>query len=186
MFTAITARAAADLAAAGGAAGLDTTPVERVAAATRAGIGALWDDDDGWFRSFDVKARAPVSPLTSGGPVAWWAHAATPEQTSRMLARLDDWSAAVPYAVASSDPTDATFEPERYWRGPVWVLVNWMIADGLAGAGHEDRAEELRVETLGLVERSGFCEYFDPRTGDGIGGHGFSWTAALTLAWLIL
>jgi hypothetical protein len=186
MFTAITARAAADLAGAGGEAGHDTAPVERIAAATRAGIGALWDDERGWFRSFDVKAGTPVAPLTAGGPLAWWATAATSEQTSRMLTRLDQWAAAVPYAVASSDPTDPTFEPERYWRGPVWVLVNWMIADGLASSGHADRAERLRVETLGLVERSGFCEYFDPRTGDGIGGHGFSWTAALTLAWLIL
>jgi hypothetical protein len=33
------------------------------------------------------------------------------------------------------------------------------------------------------VER-GFTEYYDPRNSAGIGGHGFSWSAALTLAWL--
>jgi hypothetical protein len=27
-------------------------------------------------------------------------------------------------------------------------------------------------------------EYYDPRNSQGIGGHGFSWSAALTLAWL--
>ncbi|HEY8218211.1 MAG TPA: trehalase family glycosidase [Acidimicrobiia bacterium] len=185
-FTAITARAAADLASAGDASGHDTSAVTRFAASTRAGIAALWDDDTGWFRSFDVKGSAPAQPLTAGGPLAWWARAATAEQTSRMLTRLDDWAGIVPFSVPSSDPTDPSFEPERYWRGPVWVLVNWMIADGLASCGHTDRAERLRTETRALVERSGFCEYFDPRTGDGIGGHGFSWTAALTLAWLIL
>ena len=26
----------------------------------------------------------------------------------------------------------AGFEPKRYWRGPVWAVVNWMIADGFA------------------------------------------------------
>ena len=38
--------------------------------------------------------------------------------------------------------------------------------------------------TRGLVEHAGFREYYDPRDGEGIGGRGFSWSAALTLAWL--
>ena len=185
-FTAIASRAAADLVVAGDASGHDTAAVARIAASTRAGIAALWDDDTGWFRSFDTKHGAPIAPLTAGGLLAWWARATTSEQSARMLERLDAWAAVVPVAVPSSDPDDPTFEPERYWRGPVWVLVNWMIADGLVASGHGDRAERLRAETRELVERSGFCEYFDPRTGTGIGGHGFSWTAALTLAWLIL
>ena len=32
-----------------------------------------------------------------------------------------------------------------------------------------------------LVERSGFFEYFDPHTGEGLGARDFSWTAALVL-----
>jgi glycogen debranching enzyme len=66
----------------------------------------------------------------------------------------------------------------------VWVLVNWLVADGLMRAGHADRAETLRRATLALVEESGFSEYYDARTGEGIGGRAFSWSAALTLAWL--
>ena len=38
--------------------------------------------------------------------------------------------------------------------------------------------------TLALVEREGFSEYYDAATGEGIGGRSFSWSAALTLAWL--
>lgn len=138
----------------------------------------------GWFLSYDLRTSRPVATLTAGGLLAMWAGASSDEQTTRMLERVDRWAKVVPYGVPSSDPTDVTFEPQRYWRGPVWVLVNWVIADGLGGAGHTDRAEALRTTTLDLVERNGFCEYFDPTSGDGIGGEGFSWTAALTLAWL--
>ena len=46
-----------------------------------------------------------------------------------------------------------------------------------------DRASTLRAATRALVEQ-GFSEYYDPRSGAGIGGQGFSWSAALTLAWL--
>jgi neutral trehalase len=183
-FTAITSRAAADLAIAGDAAGLDTSELVRIRDETRAAFGSLWDDGTGWFRSYDVRADHAVESLTAGGLVALWAGAADGVQTARMLQRLDRWLGIVEHAVPSSDPEDVTFEPQRYWRGPVWVLVNWMVADGLAASGHADRAEGLRRDTLDLVVRNGFCEYFDPTSGKGIGGEGFSWTAALTLVWL--
>ena len=183
-FTAITCRAAEDLVQAGTAAGLDTSLVAPIVDRMRTAIGALWDESEGWFRSYDLRADHPVATLTAGGLLALWARASSDEQTRRMLDRLDRWSTVVRYAVPSSDPTDITFEPQRYWRGPVWVLLNWMIADGLATAGHTDRAEALRATTHDLVARAGFCEYFDPTNGEGIGGEGFSWTAALTLAWL--
>ena len=51
------------------------------------------------------------------------------------------------------------------------------------GSSCDDDSERLRTETRALVE-AGFTEYYDPRDGSGIGGQGFSWSAALTLAWL--
>jgi glycogen debranching enzyme len=100
-----------------------------------------------------------------------------------MLTRLQGWSSHVKHAVASTDPTARSYDPIRYWRGPVWVLVNWLVADGMLHTGMEAEAESLRVETRSLVEQ-GFTEYYDPRNGTGIGGQGFSWSAALTLHWL--
>jgi hypothetical protein len=41
-------------------------------------------------------------------------------------------------------------------------------------------ADALRA-TLDMVRRSGFSEYFDPVTGEPLGAHNFSWTAALVL-----
>jgi len=34
---------------------------------------------------------------------------------------------------------------------------------------------------ISRFERSGFFEYFDPRTGEGLGAPAFSWTAALAI-----
>jgi glycogen debranching enzyme len=76
---------------------------------------------------------------------------------------------------------DPEVDPRRYWRGPVWVNVNWMLIEGLRAAGKSDLADDLRARTLALVDRGGFFEYFDPRTGEGIGAPEFSWTAALTI-----
>jgi hypothetical protein len=35
--------------------------------------------------------------------------------------------------------------------------------------------------TAALIRDGGFCDYFDPQTGEGIGGATFSWTTAIAL-----
>lgn len=183
-FTAIAGRAAADLAEAAPAIGADPLPLERIADRARVGIGRLWDDDAGWFRPFDVHAGQSLGPLTVGGLLALWAGAATSAQARRLVERLDGWHEHTEFAVPTCDPEAPEFDRWRYWRGPVWVLVNWLVADGLMAVGEPGRADDLRAMTRDRVEAQGFREYYDPVTGQGIGGDGFSWSAALTLAWL--
>jgi hypothetical protein len=90
-------------------------------------------------------------------------------------------SADAPWAVTSTSKSSPAFDPRRYWRGPVWVNVNWFLVRGLERSGLVAEADELRRMTLDLVERSGFAEYYDPRTGEPLGSRSFSWSAALTL-----
>jgi len=181
-FTAITARAAADLASVAAAAGLDGREPARVAEAAAAGLDALWDEQLGWYRPYDIRAGQPVGPATSAGLVAIWAGVAD-SRVQRIMERLDSWRRSLPCPIPTTDPGEPSFDPIRYWRGPAWVLVNWLVADGLDRGGLTERAADLRTATRALVER-GFSEYYDPRNSAGIGGHGFSWSAALTLAWL--
>jgi hypothetical protein len=182
-FTAVAARAADDLAVVAGDVGRDPEPLARLASRLRDGLAALWDDDAGGHRAHDLRTGRAVGPLTSGHAVAVWA-GCDALRTRAIADLVERWTAAAGHGVPTTDPASPAFDPLRYWRGPVWVLVNWMVADGLARAGIADVAESLRASTLALVAREGFCEYFDPRDGTGIGGQGFSWTAALTLAWL--
>ena len=82
-------------------------------------------------------------------------------------------------------PDDAEFDQKRYWRGPVWAIINWMLSEGAAANGFEPLAQRLKTDTAGLMQQSGFCEYYDPLTGEGLGGGAFSWTAAAGLAWAL-
>ena len=181
-FTAITARSAADLATVAEWAGFDGAEPARIEAAARAGLEALWDDELGWYRPYDVRGQCVSGSATSTGLVALWAGLAEP-RVVRMLERVDAWQDIVPGAIPTADPSEPSFDPIRYWRGPVWVLVNWLAAEGLSRSGFPERGATLRSATRLLVER-GFSEYYNPVTSDGIGGQGFSWSAALTLAWL--
>ena len=53
--------------------------------------------------------------------------------------------------MVTCDPGDPAFDPIRYWRGPVWVIVNWLVADGLSRNGRLADAASLRAETRELV-----------------------------------
>jgi hypothetical protein len=147
-----------------------------------AGIQAQWSDAHGIFLSRDLLTDTPIDAATSAGFLPLWAHAATPEQVRALGSTLDRWAAQVPFTVPSFDPADPRFEPMRYWRGPIWLVVNWMIAHGFAEMSGAPHAERILADTAQLVRRSGFSEYFDPRDGNGLGGADFSWTAAI---WLI-
>ena len=87
--------------------------------------------------------------------------------------------------MTSASKASPAFDPRRYWRGPVWVNVNWFFIRGLEHAGLLAEANELRRMTLELVGRSGFFEYYDPRSGEPLGVSDFSWSAALTLDLLL-
>jgi glycogen debranching enzyme len=74
--------------------------------------------------------------------------------------------------VSKSDPS---FDPEGFWRGPVWLSVNWFIFKGLKRYGYNDLAERIKNDSIALIEKSGFREYYNPLTGEGLGAKNFTW-----------
>ena len=85
--------------------------------------------------------------------------------------------------VPSTAPHDPSYEPKRYWRGPVWPHINWMICEGLSGYGFDDLSQQIRMQTLELISKLGFHESYHPLGESGLGGSSFSWTAAVCLIW---
>jgi glycogen debranching enzyme len=81
----------------------------------------------------------------------------------------------------SYDLTGHAFDTTRYWRGPAWVNMSWLVLRGLQRHGRWAQAETVRAALLAVVRAGGFREYFDPLSGVGRGCTDFSWSAALTL-----
>ncbi len=162
------------------------TSAEQAAIATRiprmqAAIARQWDAAAGHFFSRDLVSDTPIKVATSAGFLPMWANAASAEQAMALESGLNRWLRHVVYAVPSTNPEDPLYEPRRYWRGPIWSVVNWMIAEGFAAYSHDATAARIRADTRALVSKNGFWEYFDPRDGSGLGGPDFSWTAAIDL-----
>ncbi|NPA53077.1 MAG: DUF547 domain-containing protein, partial [Aquificae bacterium] len=83
------------------------------------------------------------------------------------------------FAIPNYDKQRKDFSRKNYWRGPVWININWMIYQGLKRYGFKQKAEHLEKTILELPMRFDFYEYFDSYEGTGYGTKDFSWTASL-------
>lgn len=184
-FNALAVRASADLVWLGTQIGADTSEARTWHDLGSAGLVKLWDEQAGIFFSFDWRAQQRIDVPTSSGFLPLLTDVTSHAQVERLAATLENWSSSVRYLVPSTDPAHSSFDAKRYWRGPVWANVNWAIAEGFSIHGRGDIAERLRTDIKEMIALSGHHEYFDPNTGDGLGAEDFSWTAALTLHWLM-
>lgn len=184
-FNAILIRSAADLAELAAALGMEGIAAENRGLAAR-GLAALegtWSEARGQYLCRDRVTGRPIDSASSGGILPVFAPI-PPDRAAALAARLDALGRRARYLVPSHDPHDARFDARRYWRGPVWLVVNYMIADGLARAGQGAAAARIAADSLALIRASGFAEYYDPTDGAPLGGTSFTWTAAMVLEFL--
>jgi hypothetical protein len=155
--------------------------VARMIKTSAAALEARWLEQEGIYRSRNTRRSVDIAKPGIGCLLPLYADAGTLARHPALGTRLEEWLNKVCLGVPSFEPGRPEFEPRRYWRGPVWLVVNWMLIDGLRQNGASALAERIRRDSLALVERSGFGEYFDPLTGEALGGTEFSWTAAMYL-----
>lgn len=141
----------------------------------------FWSDRHGVYLSQDLIAGKPIAVATSAGLLPLLTDAPSPRHIDAMAEIVRTLVADKLLPVPSTLPGQAGFEPKRYWRGPVWAIVNWMIARGFERHGRHDMASLLDDATRDIIDAEGFAEYFDPVTREGLGGGVFSWTAAIRL-----
>ena len=147
----------------------------------------FWDENIGLYYDYDLRSGKKIQVNTASTFLPLFAGLSSAEQSQRLVAEHllnpDEYApdGDVRHWVTATAKSEPAWEPRRYWRGPVWIIMNWFIVEGLRRYGYEDLADVIRKDTLGLIEASGFREYYDTRDGSGCGSEDFSWSAALTL-----
>lgn len=147
------------------------------------GIAWLWNDQVGAWCSRDLLNGRSSGFITSASFLSFYAGLKDAQRDASTLSHFDRIARTVQFMVPSLDPDDPGFQMIRYWRGPVWAVVNYMVGTGLLESGDSERGERVRRDTLELMRRNGFYEAYSPVDGTGSGGDDFSWTAAIWLAW---
>jgi glycogen debranching enzyme len=182
--TGIVARATADLMHLAETFGTDEEKAEltRMHGRLLDGLSRRWRPELSRFVNLDLISGRDIETPTQAGFIPLVALTLDDGQRSAIVAEIERWLDGMVVGVPSAPSFSPSFEPKRYWRGPVWAVINWLISDGLRLNGSADLARRIEQSTVRAIETSGFCEYFDPTTGEGLGGDTFSWTAAAYMA----
>lgn len=148
----------------------------------------LYDSELGAYIHYDLRNERPINFVSSSSFSPLFAGIPSKEQAKSIVqTMMTKFGGEDMYLCASFDPTSERFNPKKYWRGPVWINLNWMLYYGLNDYGYTEIAQRVKEDTLELLKKAGFYEYFNPiksvyeNEQGGYGGGNFSWSAALYL-----
>ncbi|NQT92764.1 MAG: hypothetical protein HQ559_08385, partial [Lentisphaerae bacterium] len=186
LFNAVLCRAERDLAGIAEAIDRDPAPhrhrAERMADAMNS---KLWDEKDGLYYSYDLRAGRPLKRDTVFSYLPLYAGVCDNERSRTLIDNLRSHCFCVAdrncVGIPTYDMCQADYRGDFYWRGPVWFNMCWYMVDAFYRYGESETADWLADSLLQLVVENGFYEYYEPETGKGLGADGFSWTAALFL-----
>jgi hypothetical protein len=144
----------------------------------------LFNEKHGIFDAYDLHESKLLELETASGFMPLFGGAASGKQAERLYEYLNSKSFCALhqgncFTIPSYDTQKEGFKRENYWRGPVWININWMLLQGLRRYGFVQKADSLALDILQLPIRFGFHEYFDSFDGRGYGSRNFSWTASL-------
>jgi hypothetical protein len=122
----------------------------------------MWDDSTGFYYSVNKKDHSfrfmsrDLKRQEIIGFLALWAEAAPKDRADRLLATLTDttrfWRR---YGVPTLSAQDPWYSPYVdyccKWNGPVWMLWDYMVYDGLKRYGYNEVASQLAGKMIGAV-----------------------------------
>jgi hypothetical protein len=166
--------------------GEDPDPFEEQAQKTARAIeDKLWSEEHGVYFDYDLVADGPLHAYFAPNFAPLFAGTPDEARAKRLVDALENdgfnLSDKSVTPVPSYDMHGFGFSPVEYWRGPVWLNINWFLMHGLEDYGYREHADRLRTSIVELCREAGFHEYFDPTTAEGHGSDLFSWSAALLI-----
>ena len=144
----------------------------------------MWSPSSGMYLNIDARTGKKIDILTWTNFVPLWAGVATPAQAHQMIGEhlLNPKEFWTPYGIRGLAPNQALYDPAHgYWRGPVWILTNYLMMHGLMNYGYRKQAVQLAQNTQTLLIRDlkatgGMNECYNPDTGKPEGDdHFVSW-----------
>lgn len=145
----------------------------------------LWYEKEDMYADYDLQADEKVQARVLAGFLPLFAEIPGENQQNKMFHYLNTHCFCqmtdTCFPAPSYDRSGDDYSARTYWRGPVWINMNWLLSLGLAKYGYEDYVRQVKKSMIQLPLTSGFREYYDTDSGEGYGIDDFSWTASLLL-----
>lgn len=142
------------------------------------GCEKLWNDSINSFCSLDFRTNKLSTNVSNASLLLFYAGVGSTYQKNKMMTHACNFINNNKYYFPSWNNNSKNFNPIKYWRGPVWVVMNLLISIGFYNENNIV-CQKILKNTRELIEKNGFFEYFNPENGKGCGGKDFTWTASV-------
>jgi glucosylglycerate hydrolase len=168
----------------------DVAELRDYAAQARAAVFCHVDEASGLAADVDLRTGAWLRTETIAGFAPLIAGAMPGSMRKRLISVLTGprWAGHPELRwplPPSTSPCSHDFNPDCYWRGPVWPVFTWLLCWALCRDGETSVASRFRSATLEQLGDGRFAEYYHPFTGAPLGSLHQSWTTAVALDWLL-
>jgi hypothetical protein len=144
-----------------------------------------YDKKENLFFDVSLETGTHLKLKTPAAFLPLWAGVPLPETTKKKMIR--DWLlnpayfyGKIPFPSVAYD--EAVYQPSKWWRGPSWPSVNYLLLEMLEQEGMPAERAVIRDRFLELWVKDGeLRELFDSQTGEGLGSYEIGWTAAIFL-----
>lgn len=140
----------------------------------------LWNPRQRAYCDFDFKESRFSEVLTPASFVPLFAGVASRSRAEQMAMLAADRAHFFPGmpTVSYSNPNYS----RQMWRGPCWLNTAYFALKGLKRYSHGAIANAIRERILDwCAAEDSLREYYDARTGEGLGARDFGWTAAFVI-----
>lgn len=146
----------------------------------------LYDGENGYYCDYNKKSRKFTARLSPASFLPLFVDIADNEQAlamSRIAADKNKFFDTVPTIAFDH----RSYNPSGYWRGPCWLNTAYFVVRGLHNYGYYDTASAITDKILSFCKRNDLIyEYYDSRTGRGLGAKNFGWSSAFIIEFLAL
>ncbi len=144
------------------------------------GVDLLWNRKLNCYTSYDYKEKKHIDEITHASFLCYYAGIFNKNYDQYIIRNYYNYIDNVKYLVPSCSINNNKFNNKKYWKGPIWAIINLFLLIGFNKID-EKIYKSIFINTKNLIEDNDFYEYFDPITGKGCGGKDFSWTASVYL-----
>ena len=127
----------------------------------------LWDEEQGIYNAYDMVNEAFIPGDTLSGLLPIVADVPNIDQAENILRNIKDefFSGTTKnpmYLCPTYDVTSENINLGERQRGAVSISQNWLLYQGLKRFEMNAVAQKVKNDSLELMEKYGFCEFFNP------------------------
>ncbi len=152
----------------------------------------FYNKQDGFYYDVRLSDKSFILSKEASGWLPLFAGVSTKKQAVRvreMMMNENIFNTFLPLPTVSKD--NPKYNAAGYWRGPLWLDQFYFGYMGLKKYGYDEDADNLLIKLLHnsqymtSVSEGSLREYYNSKTGEGLGAENFGWTAAHLLMMML-